>query len=48
LTTVPPDVLDTNTVMALYKLRWQVELFIKRLKSILDIDKLRCGYSGRP
>ena len=47
LTTVPPDVLDTNTVMALYRLRWQVELFIKRLKSILDIDKLRCAEDSK-
>ena len=41
ITTVPKDVLDTDTVMKLYSLRWQVELFIKRLKSLLDIDKLR-------
>jgi len=41
ITTVPIDILDTDTVMELYSLRWQVELFIKRLKSLLDIDKLR-------
>jgi hypothetical protein len=41
LSTVPPQVLDTKTVIGLYGLRWQVELFIKRLKSLLDIDKLR-------
>ncbi len=40
-TTVSIDILDTDTVMELYSLRWQVELFIKRLKSLLDIDKLR-------
>jgi hypothetical protein len=40
-TTVPVDILDTDTIMELYSLRWQVELFIKRLKSLLDIDKLR-------
>lgn len=27
--------------MNLYDLRWQVELLIKRLKSLLDIDELR-------
>ena len=43
LTTVPPEILDTATVLALYGLRWQVELFIKRLKSLLNIDKLRCA-----
>lgn len=42
LTTVPKDILDTNTIMELYGLRWQVELFIKRLKSLVKIDKLRC------
>jgi hypothetical protein len=35
---VPVDILDTDTIMELYSLRWQVELFIKRLKSLLDID----------
>jgi hypothetical protein len=40
-TTVPPEVLGTETVMALYRLRWQVELAIKRLKSVLDLDQLR-------
>lgn len=40
-TTLPPTVLPTATVAALYRVRWQVELVIKRLKSILDIDQLR-------
>lgn len=40
-TTLPPAVLPTATVMGLYRLRWQVELAIKRLKSILNIDQLR-------
>ena len=40
-TTVPPAVLPTATVLALYRVRWQVELVIKRLKSILNIDRLR-------
>jgi hypothetical protein len=34
-------VLGTETVIALYRLRWQVELAIKRLKSLLDLDQLR-------
>ena len=42
LTTIPPEVLETKTIGALYGLRWQIEIFIKRLKSLLDIDKLRC------
>lgn len=40
-TTVLPAVLPTATVLALYRVRWQVELVIKRLKSILNIDQLR-------
>jgi hypothetical protein len=40
-TTLAPAVLPTETVMALYRVRWQVELAIKRLKSILNIDQLR-------
>lgn len=41
LSTLPPTVLPTATVLALYRLRWQVELVIKRLKSIVHIDHLR-------
>lgn len=40
-TTVPDEVMDTDTIMKLYELRWQVELLIKRLKSVLDADTLR-------
>jgi Transposase DDE domain len=40
-TTVPPEGLPTDAVMALYRVRWQVELAIKRLKSIINIDQLR-------
>lgn len=41
LTTVPTAILNTETIAALYRMRWQVELVIKRLKSLLDIDCLR-------
>ena len=40
-TTVPPEILSTATISELYRVRWQVELAIKRLKSLLDIDRLR-------
>ena len=40
-TTLAPAVLPTETVMALYRVRWQVELAIKGLKSILNMDHLR-------
>jgi len=32
---------STEQVLALYRLRWQVELLFKRLKSILNLDHLR-------
>jgi hypothetical protein len=40
-TSVPPDELAAETVLALYRTRWQVELMFKRLKSVLDLDALR-------
>jgi len=40
-TNLPPTLLPTATVAALYRVRWQVELVIKRMKSVLAIDKLR-------
>jgi Transposase DDE domain len=41
LTSLPPEVLDAKTVLALYRCRWQVELLIKVWKSLLDLDRLR-------
>jgi hypothetical protein len=40
-TTLPPAVLSAQTIMTLYRCRWQVELAIKRWKSVLDVDALR-------
>jgi hypothetical protein len=34
-------VLSAETVLRLYRVRWQVELAIKRCKSLLDLDMLR-------
>lgn len=41
MTSVPPEVLSAETVLALYRGRWQVELLIKRYKSLLNLDQLR-------
>jgi hypothetical protein len=38
---LPLALLDTEAISNLYRVRWQVELLIKRLKSILNIDMLR-------
>ena len=40
-TTLAPAVLKAQTIMALYRCRWQVEIAIKRWKSVLDVDALR-------
>ena len=40
-TSLPPDVLSAETLLQLYRVRWQVELAIKRCKSLLDLDALR-------
>jgi hypothetical protein len=41
LTSVEASRLDASKVLALYRLRWQVELAFKRMKSLLDLDVLR-------
>ena len=40
-TSLPPEVLSAETLLQLYRVRWQVELAIKRCKSLLDLDALR-------
>ncbi|MEZ5477082.1 MAG: transposase [Thiolinea sp.] len=40
-TSLPPELLDTETASALYRIRWPVELLIKRMKSLLQMDELR-------
>ena len=40
-TTLAPTVLSAPTIMALYRGRWQVEIAIKRWKSVLDVDAWR-------
>jgi len=40
LTTLPPAELPTIAALALYRLRWQIELLFKRLKSLLHFDTL--------
>lgn len=41
ITDLPADVLPATEALELYRLRWQIEIFFKRLKSILDVDRLR-------
>lgn len=41
LTDLPAEVLPTAEALELYRLRWQIEMFFKRLKGILHLDHLR-------
>ena len=40
-TSLSPDVLAREIVLDLYRCRWQIELAIKRMKSLININKLR-------
>jgi len=40
-TTLAPAVLSAQTIMALSRCRWQVDIAIKRWKSVRDVDALR-------
>ena len=41
LTSLPSSVASAEQVLALYRLRWQIEIAFKRLKSLLKLDDLR-------
>jgi hypothetical protein len=41
ITDLPARALPATQALELYRLRWQIELFFKRLKSLLHIDRLR-------
>lgn len=46
VTTLDPTVWTAETILALYRVRWQVELAIKRWKSLLDVGRLRAKAEG--
>lgn len=46
VTTLPPTQLPGPTALALYRVRWQIEIAIKRWKSVLDMDLLRARYES--
>jgi hypothetical protein len=41
LTNLSAETWSGRLVLALYRMRWQIELYIKRLKSLLEFDHLR-------
>ena len=46
LTSLPPMLLSGPTALAVYRVRWQIEVAIKRWKSVLDADLLRARYGS--
>ena len=47
LTSFKPEQVSAESIGKVYRARWQVELVIKRLKSVLNIDGLRARRGGR-
>jgi len=41
LTSFEPTEISAAEIGKMYRLRWQIEIVIKRLKSVIEIDKLR-------
>lgn len=41
LTSLPEDIAPADLIFELYRVRWQIELFFKRAKSLLNLDRLR-------
>jgi len=46
LTTLPHPLASDDVILELYRIRWQIELFFKRCKGILNFDRLRAFDSG--
>ena len=40
MTTLPQDTMSADAVCALYRLRWQIELAFKRLKSLMGLEEI--------
>lgn len=40
LTTVPQQLLSDQELLQVYRIRWQIELFFKRCKSLLNLDQI--------
>ena len=40
MSTLPQDAMSADAVCALYRLRWQIELAFKRLKSLMGLEEI--------
>lgn len=41
LTSLPEELFDMEQILSLYRIRWQIEIAFKRLKSLIHINKFR-------
>jgi len=46
LSTIAPEELDAKAVLEIYRCHWQIELLIKRWKSLLSFNRLRARQSS--
>ena len=46
VTTLPPTRLPGSTALTLYRMRWHIEIAMKRWQSVLDVDRLRARYES--
>jgi hypothetical protein len=46
LTTISPEQLSGKIILKLYIIRWQIELGIKRFKSLIKLKEFRAPYNG--
>jgi hypothetical protein len=46
LTTLSAEEMSAETILALYRVRWQIEVAIKRWKSVLDVAQLRARWKS--
>ena len=46
VTTLPESVIEDEAAMGLYRIRWQIELMFKRLKSLAWLDKVPSPHKG--
>ena len=47
LTSLEPSKVSAEEIGKMSRLRWQIEIVIKRLKSVIEIDKLRSKYKSQ-
>ncbi len=47
LTTIAPTELSAELILQLYRVRWQIELYIKRLKTILQLGQIRASRGSK-